>query len=511
MFVTLYYKSAIAIIFLACLLAGIALTLSPITDDNAFLYYCSWLINEEGLSPYKDIHDSSFPGTFVIYSTVAKISNYSAFFLNIIDLVLLVFMAALIYAIVKPLSPRAAITATLLFSAFHLSSGNNYIFQRDFILILPILGALALSQSWERRPRLNPFFIGLLFGIVSSIKPQYCLTIIAIILNMVALAQACNISSLAKKIGRAFAFMLLGGLVLWAPLLLWLHLSDSLNAFILILLNYIPLYLASDSPEKASILYSISPKHLDYYINHTYAQFILSLFTLIWGVWATRFGKFISVIFILQITSLICISIGGKGWPYQWIPFYCFLSMSIGFLVCDSPPTFLARLIHKGLLVIIGCLLLTFSASLFNKSRFILEDGISPFSSAKTEASHLKNWLADRAKEGATIQPFSYGTLGPTFPALLELKHSPTNRFFLSDLFFLSSDIEYSKESKAEIMASIENSPPDFIVSNKRFSDNPNFESLNRFIEKYYSLEYDNRRYEFTPGVFSVVFVYVHR
>src|SRR5262249_46178557 len=129
----------------------------------------------------------------------------------------------------------------------YLTQSEMQLLQRDYLTLLPVAAAvvLALSQGRiARRPLLRAFFIGVLFGLAATLKPQALLG-----LPLVACFGTWQSQPGSPAAGRShriwmksLAIALAGCAVPLAAGFLWLWAIGALRSFLDIALHYWPIY-----------------------------------------------------------------------------------------------------------------------------------------------------------------------------------------------------------------------------------------------------------------------------
>lgn len=194
----------------------------------------------EGAVPYKDFIDMNFPGTYLIHSMVIKIMGDGNGAWRFFDIICLVLINILIIAYCCPFGTLSVLFAVSTFSCFHLYNGPLYIGQRDYILVIFLLGSLyAFVRYVESRfAPLQLMLSALSLGAAITIKP------------FAAILFPCVIFALFLVTRRSGTIFLRHGLLFIAsfviiPLLsiAWLWKINALTCFYDIVVNYlIPLY-----------------------------------------------------------------------------------------------------------------------------------------------------------------------------------------------------------------------------------------------------------------------------
>ena len=227
---------AIAIVLTCILLVVIYKSRTwGIVWDAAFWHYGAWLITE-GFVPYRDFFDICFPGTYLIHLFVITCIGDADIHWRIFDLLCLAAIALLILIYLRPFGWLAGWLAALIFAGFHLYNGPLYVGQRDYILLVFVLGAFCcLARHMERQGGIVPVAVaGLLLGFAASIKPHCVL--LGLLFFIIIIVHALWKGNGWLKYSLVFG---LSSIVVPAFLIVWLWLSGGLPFFLDILFEYL--------------------------------------------------------------------------------------------------------------------------------------------------------------------------------------------------------------------------------------------------------------------------------
>src|SRR5688572_22315969 len=95
----------------------------PMDGDLGFLYYIAWLMNEHDYIPYRDVHETSFFGTFIFYSGLTRLTGYSTIAFHWADLFFFSALSSITFLLLKPLGKLCALLAIALFGEFYFKMG----------------------------------------------------------------------------------------------------------------------------------------------------------------------------------------------------------------------------------------------------------------------------------------------------------------------------------------------------------------------------------------------------
>ena len=143
----------------------------PLLGDASIIHYLSFLI-EHGMAPYRDIHEMSFPGTFLIEIAGMHVFGPDALAWRIFDFALLIVAAVSFRLVTSRAGWFPAIFAATLLALVHGRDGLPQGGQRDLtmaVLLVAATAAITLAVRYRSIAAWTSF--GLLAGIVLTIKP----------------------------------------------------------------------------------------------------------------------------------------------------------------------------------------------------------------------------------------------------------------------------------------------------------------------------------------------------
>ena len=142
--------------------------------DTPLFHYAAFLMDKHHLVPYRDIFETSMPGTFAFHYLIGKLFGYGDVAFRYVDLTLLSALLVATYVFMGRFGRLVAIWAAILFGLVYLSWGQTMSLQRDYLGVIPIAFALlCLPVKTDIPVRLARFaLIGLLFGLSVLIKPH---------------------------------------------------------------------------------------------------------------------------------------------------------------------------------------------------------------------------------------------------------------------------------------------------------------------------------------------------
>lgn len=233
--------------------------------DTPILLYLAYLMDKFGYVPYRDFFDMNLPGTYFVNLAIGKVFGYGDLGVRVADLVYLGALLASTWAWLRRLGWRAAWSACVLFGLMYLKYSTGMSLQREYLILLPLSLALGIGCGVQGighgvGAALRAALVGLLFGLIATIKPHAAIGLPVILAYMLWLAPRPRPISRAPSsnphpIGRMqfaptttlhpipYTLALLAGLAL--PILMvgiYLAANGALDGLLFIATRYWPLY-----------------------------------------------------------------------------------------------------------------------------------------------------------------------------------------------------------------------------------------------------------------------------
>ena len=143
----------------------------PIVWDAAVMHYVS-LLMDHGMRPYADITDSNMPGTYITERLAMHLFGGGDLAWRLYDLFLCAALTLATTVIARPYDWLAGIYAGAFFTIFHGSDGPRFTGERDLVMTVLLVCALAFLLTTLRRARafwMLPFCVA--SGMAAAIKP----------------------------------------------------------------------------------------------------------------------------------------------------------------------------------------------------------------------------------------------------------------------------------------------------------------------------------------------------
>lgn len=459
-----------------------------ISDDVGFFHYVSWLVNLHGFVPYIDLHETSFPGSFVLYGLLARLGGYTNVGFNSVNLASLVLCMLLLAQILRHLHARAALVGALLFGSGYLALPHALYLQRDYLVVPLILGAVAVMTS---APRVWRYFIaGALFAVAASIKPHAAIGAPFVVLWLVNGTNPARATP--GQYGRAILTSVAGFVSVCCAFALWLMSTHSLDAFLRMATDYLPLYQRMNGIHLALSSGQRLQNAVDWVSGTALLHappMIAALACLWWNAAINPAQKRLAaLLFNLWFVYLVYVGIAGKFWDYHTIPAHAFYAALLGVICVPWITTTLWQ--HSLRVISVVCLLFwlwaTFSWDIaFQQAACGL--GVPRDDCAIEEADQylaedqLAAFLEHKLRPGERVEPMATSTVGPLFPALLRARVLPATPYLEGFPLYHDADTRYVQAIRADMLARLKATPPRFIIQPVNFFA-PGGDAADRFV-----------------------------
>jgi hypothetical protein len=436
----------------------------PMDGDLSFLYYIAWLMNEHDYVPYRDIHETSFFGTFIFYSILTALTGYSTAAFHWVDLFFFSALSWVTFLLLKPYGKLCALLAIALFGEFYYNMGFNVHLQRDFVALLPAAFALLFLRKKNICLWAKAFLAGALFGVASCIKPQFAGGIIVAV-GYLTFTEANH--SKIKLFFKAATFCAAGFLCVWAAGFAWLIAHNVAHEFLDMAIHYLPAYSSINGRNFAR-------ESADAWAG---AGRWLWGMVLAWGlpVAISVYGIFvygekgdgkqtrywIIALLLFWLLYLAYVPMAGKYWTYHVLPAYYFVAILLSFIAAST-----ATRQNKYITTIfvsiwlLHYIFVVADENISSRHRQLIESHQQAGETTRALEAFLKNTL----KEGDTTQAHVSHTRGPVFPALLVAKALPATPYLENYLLYHDVDSPFVKEARESFLSSLQENPPRYII-----------------------------------------------
>ena len=248
------------VLAVATAMLGAASAWRPV-HDQVLMEYVAFAHDAFGKLPYRDIFEMNPPGTHLLHLLLFALVGRNELGLRIVDLTWLLATGIAVLVYLRPAGLRVGLTAACLFTIDYLSLGPLHSMQREYLCVLP--AALALCLAFRARGPIarRTFWIGVLYGVVLTIKPLLAVGVIPVLLAVLharwrELGPSPARSRVVTALGQTLAAGAIGGLLPALGCVLYLASTDSLLPFLRIVRDYWPLYaqLGGDGSVRAGLL-----------------------------------------------------------------------------------------------------------------------------------------------------------------------------------------------------------------------------------------------------------------
>jgi len=512
------FQSVLLILFAVIFLLKAYSTLDwRMEHDTPLLHYAAFLMDKYHLFPYRDIFETSMPGTFFFHYIIGKLFGYSDAAFRYVDLLLLGTLLTATYIFMKRFGGLVASWAVILFGLVYFSFGQTMSLQRDYIGIIPIaLAMLAIPSKIDSPVRRTRFaYIGLLFGLSVLIKPHLGIALPILFVTLLSFRWHSH----KKSKLDFFVCSVTSGVSFLIPViiaLVWLGINSALTPFIDIIFNYLPLHnLMTGDYEALS-----EHDHILYLIEKTFmfgsigAIFLCSLIAYYHAATNADEDKVISIslTFLLLCTLSYAFypTVAGKFWEYHYMPFAYFCSISAGLCIFNDKQTVSSLLgrFRRLLPTLILFVAMTIQLPLFNYLSYLVYDlrsGPQAHAPKYGRVDEIANWLKSRLRPGDTVQPLDW-TGGSIHGMLLAGAKLPT-QFMYDYHFYHNVSTPYIQGLRKLFISQLRNKSPRFIikVDNTYFLRKPwvsgidttrEFPELHKFIDDNYLIVFKGKGYQ---------------
>ena len=206
-------------------------------NDAAQISYACFMM-DHGMSPYKDLVEMNMPGIYIVNWSVMHGLGDGSLAWRVFDLSLTGIGVLAMVVISMPYDWLAGVFGGVLFALFHGRDGPAQAGQRDLIIAVLFLWAVAFTFESIRRNRLGLlFFSGFCAAAATTIKPT------AILFPLFLLAAICvRERMLDRPVTPGVAWSVAGAALPLAGVYLFLRAEGSLSAFWYVLRRMLPFY-----------------------------------------------------------------------------------------------------------------------------------------------------------------------------------------------------------------------------------------------------------------------------
>ena len=450
--------------------------------DTPLLHYVAFLMDEHGRFPYRDVFETSMPGTFAFHYAVVKLFGYGDTAFRLVDLALLTALLAATYAFMRRFGRAPAAAAAVSYGLLYLSKGQTMTLQRDYLGLLPIALALCCLPRDAARPPARARFaaVGALFGLAFLLKPHLALGLPALAAALAALRR----ESRGRDLRDLLACVAAAALGFLAPLLaaaLWLALNGALSDFLSIFFRYLPLHVALTGAQEEFHGF----ERFFYLFEQTlrfggYGPLLLgALFAAYHFAAPAARPRATSVAYAAlaacAVLYLVYPTLAGKFWDYHFMPTAYFLTLAAALALSappretqgDAEPAGPRRALHLRALLA----LVIFAAAVclqLNLPRYCLElaermgTGYTPPAPKAGRVDAIAHELRSRLGPADTVQPLDWAH--GAIHAMLVARAPLATEFLYDYHFYHHTSSPVVERLRRDFLAQLRRSAPRFIV-----------------------------------------------
>lgn len=437
--------------------------------DLPILNYIAFLYNKFGVMPYKELFETSMPGSLLFHIMLTHIIGYSDLALRIFDLLYFVLIAIVSYKLFSKIDKRASLIGICFFGLYYLWEGHSMSLERDYLAILPIIVAFYFMEKGKKQ-----FVSGFFWGVAFWIKPHLLIGLLPI-----SVFYYSNFRILLKQKLVQFA---IGFFLFSSSILVWLIVNDALFSWWKIFTKYLPLHIKM--PHNLVILESKDRWPYLWKGLSTFGQQSKWLFPLFVVMVMVIFAKYekrakhlvyllISLVFVYWLYT----AISGQFWKYHWMPFKYFLIMTAALIFSKkiSYSFFGQFKFTKGLFLnyemllsgiyLIG--LVVFSFFYVNPISTFDDQirGVEVISEKNQLSDELTQLLIEHTKKEDKIQVLDW-TEG-SIQALLQAKRQIATAFMYDYVFYHQISNPYVLQLRSRFLKELSLSKPFWIIDMK--------------------------------------------
>jgi hypothetical protein len=463
--------------------------------------------------PYRDMYDTSFPGTFLLYGAITALTGYTDLACRLTDVVLLLYVSWLTWRLLGGVSRVGALVSVLCFADYMLSE-PTFALQRDYLGLVLVLTSLLVVVDLQATMRWRMILAGVLLGMAASIKPHL------LVGAPIVWLYGASLSVHRATAWKCLMHLAVGAGLIWCVVIAWMYWQGSLEAFVDMVQNGLPLYMQVDGglhevrwqwPGWWHVLDSVL------YLTHlpeAVVWVIVLLGTLASGS-LLRHWKLMLLLLCLTAAYRLYVLLGMKGWNYHFIPaqYFFFCTIALFFVPCGDVASW-RKFLHALLMFLMALALVV-----MDPNWLLMDDKLFARLHAFRQSwpLHTKEQPGKKAlvaylsshASGACVEPRVQSTYGPVFPALLQLRLKPCTPFQLSQMFYLHVRDPYIRQKRSEYIQALCASRPRLILDDgqfafyNRFAENPvttspgtlrsSFDAYEELLERGYVLDFDNK------------------
>lgn len=461
----------------ACALMALGSWSWRVNHDFALLSYTGYLIDRHGAVPYRDIFETSMPGTFVFHALLERLMGHSDTAFRVTNLLVLAGLNMITCRVLAPCGLRVCLWAITLFDVIYLSLGQQVALQRDYLGVIPVAAALAwLPRSASDTSRLRDVAaVGFLMGLASTFKPHLAIAWPLFLWLQVASRTRTSLWREGLSCGAMSLAMLL---LPWVVALWWLWTHGALQDFGEVLFDYLPLHNAFNgehvvmtSRERLAYLFVEGCR-----LGGCGATFFVGLLACAHAYQRNSTSRQLKPLVICVAGCILAYAvypvIAGKFWAYHYLPLVYFISLGMALVFMSD--TMQAHDPEGGLVlariatVLITALAVTLQSILpasLNRAALDIQSmrqGHERHAPADGRADEIAQFLRANLRPGDTVQPLDW--TGGVILGLLLAEVPLATRYMYDYHFYHHVSSAQNQKMRADFLHRLDAAKPRFVI-----------------------------------------------
>lgn len=437
--------------------------------DSPLLHYVAFLIGDEGFVPYRDVFETSMPGTFLMHLTIGKVFGYSDLAFRIVDIFFLLILLYLTWTVMRSFGKWVAVSSILLFGLLYIGYGPNMSLQRDYVGIIPIVLSLVIMKKDIWSSHIKALVLGGLFALSASVKPHLAIGLPALLIFMVLYdrqEEKVDLALFIKRLFRIGLFATGGFIVILSIPFLWLWSLGGLPAFWEMFSSYLPLHIQLSGKQEmitgaAKLKYMISLFIRFGELRLIFIPITLGLYLSFAFFAKSQKMKWIVLLFILFLLYIIYPVFAGQFWTYHWMPFAYFgcLMASLVMIPADKEGVEpYKRIIPLAALILFMLFTIRPAGDFVDQ---ISGKGAEPPKEGRVD--EVADFLIKNVKPGDKVQPLDW--TGGALHGMLIARSVVATPYIYDYHFYHHVSNPYIQEVRTRFVSLLQKDPPRFIVN----------------------------------------------
>lgn len=439
--------------------------------DAPPIHYAAFLYDKHHFSLYKDVFETSMPGTFLFHLIIGKIFGYTDTAFRIPNLIWLGTHLAVTWAVMKRFGRMVAWGSVVFFGLSYLKFGSSMMLQREYFPLLPISAAVLIAlKPPSKRLLFSSFVIGLCFGFSAMVKPQLAIGL-PLLLAFIWSGQFAvkrkeifakdSLLKLVKIALTAFA-----GLAIPVGVsLYWVWKQGGWESFTELVFQYLPLHLNINGVAQVNIglrKFFFAMKSVQ-----TLSGLTAWLVAASFGIYfffheikqSRQLKKQLYLLTGLAFIYFLYPNISGQYRSYDWMPFQYFLVLLASLILLPLPKTLPKAKRAVPLVVITMSVLL----GIFPPMEFFYQiRGKKPDIPKIKRVDQMAEFLKENLEPGDTVQSLDW--LGGAVHAMLLSKAVTATPFIYDYHFYHNISHPQIQKMRKRFINDLRENPPRFMI-----------------------------------------------